>query len=87
MIQKTGELLWETDIANWEEGYTITNAPLYYNGKVYTGVAGGEYGIRGRMMAYDSDLGFEVWRFNTIPGPGEEGMIREHGPMEKMIHG
>jgi len=71
--QKTGQLIWETDVANWEEGYTITNAPLYYNGKVYTGVAGGEYGIRGRMMAYDSDLGHEVWRFNTIPGPGEEG--------------
>lgn len=71
--QKTGEVLWETEVANWEEGYTITNAPLYYNGKVYTGVAGGEYGIRGRMMAYDSDLGREVWRFNTIPGPGEEG--------------
>ncbi|MEI4771439.1 PQQ-binding-like beta-propeller repeat protein [Psychrobacillus sp. FJAT-51614] len=69
--QKTGELLWETKVAEWEEGYTITSAPLYYNGKVYTGVAGGEYGIRGRVMAYDSDLGSEVWRFYTIPGPGD----------------
>lgn len=69
--QKTGELLWETKVAEWEEGYTITSAPLYYNGKVYTGVAGGEYGIRGRIMAYDADLGFEVWRFYTIPGPGD----------------
>lgn len=69
--QKTGEVLWETNVAEWEEGYTITSAPLYYNGKVYTGVAGGEYGIRGRVMAYDADLGFEVWRFYTIPGPGD----------------
>ncbi|MFB5089053.1 PQQ-binding-like beta-propeller repeat protein [Psychrobacillus sp. PGGUH221] len=69
--QKTGELLWETVVAEWEEGYTITSAPLYYNGKVYTGVSGGEYGIRGRVMAYDADLGFEVWRFYTIPGPGD----------------
>lgn len=69
--QKTGELLWETKVAEWEEGYTVTSAPLYYNGKVYTGVSGGEYGIRGRVMAYDSDLGFEVWRFYTIPGPGD----------------
>ncbi|MCZ8534315.1 PQQ-binding-like beta-propeller repeat protein [Psychrobacillus psychrodurans] len=70
--QKTGELLWETTVAEWEEGYTVTSAPLYYNGKVYTGVAGGEYGIRGRVMAYDSDLGSEVWRFYTIPGPADE---------------
>lgn len=69
--QKTGELLWETKVAEWEEGYTVTSAPLYYNGKVYTGVSGGEYGIRGRVMAYDSDLGYEVWRFYTIPGPGD----------------
>ncbi|MFJ7827762.1 PQQ-binding-like beta-propeller repeat protein [Psychrobacillus sp. NPDC096623] len=69
--QKTGEVLWETKVGEWEEGYTITSAPLFYNGKVYTGVAGGEYGIRGRVMAYDADLGFEVWRFYTIPGPGD----------------
>lgn len=81
--QKTGKVLWETEVANWEEGYTITNAPLYYNGKVYTGVAGGEYGIRGRMMAYDSDLGREIWRFNTIPGPGEEGYDEGTWPYEE----
>lgn len=69
--QKTGEVLWETKVAEWEEGYTITSAPLFYNGKVYTGVAGGEYGIRGRVMAYDADLGFEVWRFYTIPNPAD----------------
>ncbi len=70
---KTGEVIWETEVANWQEGYTVTNAPLYYNGKVYTGVAGGEFGIRGRMTAYDSDNGREIWRFNTIPGPGDFG--------------
>lgn len=69
---KTGELLWETEVADWEKGYTITSAPLYYNGKVYTGVAGGEYGIRGRVMAYDSDLGREIWRFYTIPTPWDK---------------
>lgn len=69
--QKTGELDWETKVAEWQEGYTVTSAPLYYNGKVYTGVAGGEYGIRGRVMAYDSEYGKEVWRFYTIPSPGD----------------
>jgi quinohemoprotein ethanol dehydrogenase len=81
--QKTGELLWETEVANWEEGYTITSAPLYYNGKVYTGVAGGEYGIRGRLTAYDANMGREVWRFNTIPGPGEEGYEEGSWPYEE----
>lgn len=70
---KTGEVVWETVVAEWEEGYTITNAPLFYDGKVYTGVAGGEYGIRGRIMAYDANIGREVWRFYTIPAPGEPG--------------
>lgn len=70
--QETGKVLWETEVADWEEGYTITSAPLYYNGKVYTGVAGGEYGIRGRIMAYDADYGHEVWRWYSIPSPYEE---------------
>jgi len=69
--QKTGKVVWETEVADWEEGYTITSAPLYYNGKVYTGVSGGEYGIRGRLMAYDAEFGHEVWRFYTIPTPYE----------------
>ncbi|MFC4410923.1 PQQ-binding-like beta-propeller repeat protein [Chungangia koreensis] len=69
----TGEVVWEREVANWEEGYTITSAPLYYDGKVFTGVAGGEYGIKGRMTAYDSDNGIEVWRWSSIPGPGEQG--------------
>lgn len=69
---KTGKVVWETEVADWEEGYTITSAPLFYNGKVYTGVSGGEYGIRGRIMAYDAERGYEVWRFYTIPTPYEK---------------
>lgn len=71
--QKTGKLVWETQVAEWEKGYTITSAPLYYDGKVYTGIAGGEYGIRGFMAAYDANIGREVWRTYTIPAPGEPG--------------
>ncbi|WP_407267864.1 PQQ-binding-like beta-propeller repeat protein [Radiobacillus sp. PE A8.2] len=71
--QKTGELVWETKVAEWDKGYTITSAPLYYDGKVYTGVAGGEYGIRGRLTAYDAKIGREIWRMNTLPAPGDEG--------------
>ncbi|MBO1514552.1 PQQ-dependent dehydrogenase, methanol/ethanol family [Metabacillus bambusae] len=71
--QKTGEVVWETKVDEWEKGFTITSAPLYYNGKVFTGISGGEYGIRGRVTAYDAELGRELWRFNTVPGPGEVG--------------
>ncbi|MFD2446969.1 PQQ-binding-like beta-propeller repeat protein [Bacillus sp. CGMCC 1.16607] len=71
--QKTGKVLWETRVEDWEKGYTITSAPLYYDGKVYTGIAGGEYGIRGFVAAYDSDLGREIWRTYTLPEPGEKG--------------
>jgi quinohemoprotein ethanol dehydrogenase len=71
--QKTGKVEWESEIAPVEKGYTITSAPLYYNGKVYTGIAGGEYGTRGRVTALDAESGRELWRFYTIPGPGEKG--------------
>jgi len=71
--QKTGRVTWSTQVARYQQGYTITSAPLYYNGRVYTGLSGGEYGIRGRLTAFDAKTGKEDWRFYTIPGPGEIG--------------
>jgi glucose dehydrogenase len=44
---KTGEVKWKTALEKWENGYTITSAPLYYEGIVYSGIAGGEFGVRG----------------------------------------
>src|SRR5207237_4260941 len=52
--QQTGAPVWSTQIAHWQDGYTITAAPLYYDGKVYIGLAGGEYGVRGRLTAVDA---------------------------------
>ena len=71
--QRTGTQAWKTTVVPWQKGGTITSAPLYYDGLVITGVSGGEFGIRGRVTAYDANTGKEVWRFNTIPGPGEKG--------------
>src|SRR5215204_3389714 len=71
--QKTGKRVWQTVVGDWQKGYTITAAPLYYDGMVITGVSGGEFSIRGRVQAYDADSGKERWRFYTIPGPGETG--------------
>jgi alcohol dehydrogenase (cytochrome c) len=70
---KNGRPLWNTEVAKPEAGYAITHAPLVIKDKVIVGVAGGEYGIRGFISAYDVKTGKEAWRFNTIPGPGEPG--------------
>jgi len=71
--QRTGEPVWSIQTEPWQEGFTITSAPLYYNGMVVTGFAGAEYGIRGQVKAYDADNGRLIWTFYTIPGPGEFG--------------
>src|SRR6059036_2124239 len=70
---KTGKVAWKTPIEKWENGYTITSAPLYYDGVVYSGVSGGEFGVRGRLTSLDAKSGEIVWRWYTLPGPGEFG--------------
>jgi alcohol dehydrogenase (cytochrome c) len=70
---KTGEVVWRTPIENHEHGYSITSAPLYYDGIVYSGISGGEYGVRGRLTALDAKIGAILWRSYTLPGPGEFG--------------
>jgi alcohol dehydrogenase (cytochrome c) len=71
--ERSGRVVWSVQAERWQEGYTITAAPLYYGGLVITGFAGGERGIRGRIKAYDAKDGRLVWTFYTIPGPGELG--------------
>lgn len=71
--QKTGQVVWKTQVARWQDGYSITNAPLYVNGMVITGISGGEFGTRGRVVAYDAQSGKRRWIFYTVPGPGETG--------------
>jgi len=70
---KNGRPLWKTKVASPQAGYAITHAPLVIRDKVIVGVAGGEFGIRGFIAAYDVKTGKEDWRFYTIPGPGEPG--------------
>ena len=70
---KGGKPIWDVAVAKPESGYAITHAPLVIKDKVLIGVAGGEFGIRGFLAAYDVKTGKEAWRFYTIPGPGEKG--------------
>jgi alcohol dehydrogenase (cytochrome c) len=68
---KTGRQLWANDMADFRQGYVATSAPLAVKDKVITGVGGGENGMRGFVEAYDAATGKRLWRFNTVPGPGE----------------
>ncbi len=70
---KTGVPLWNVKVADAAAGYAITHAPLIVKDKVIIGTAGGEYGIRGFIAAYDTKTGKEDWRFYTVPGKGEPG--------------
>jgi quinohemoprotein ethanol dehydrogenase len=71
--QKTGQPSWSIQAERWQEGFSITAAPLYYDGMVVVAFSGGENGIRGRVKAYDAKDGHPLWTFYTIPGPGELG--------------
>ncbi|MBU6437323.1 MAG: PQQ-binding-like beta-propeller repeat protein [Betaproteobacteria bacterium] len=71
---KTGKLLWQTEIADPEKGYSETMAPVAIDGKVLIGTNGGEYGIRGFVKAFDQADGKLLWTFNTIPEKGHEGV-------------
>lgn len=69
----SGRPIWNIQVGDPKQGYSFTLAPLVVKDKVIVGVGGGEYGIRGFVAAYDAGTGKEVWRFYTIPGPGEAG--------------
>jgi alcohol dehydrogenase (cytochrome c) len=69
----TGDIEWETEMADWRQNYNATSAPLVADGLVLSGTAGGEQGARGFLAAYDPKDGMEVWRFWTVPKRGEPG--------------
>ena len=66
---RTGNLLWNREVADHTAGYSKTAAPLVVKDQVVTGIAGGEFGIRGFLDSYDAETGEQRWRAWTIPGP------------------
>ena len=70
---KDGKVLWDVELADFKLGYASTVAPLVVKGKLIVGMAGGEYANRGFLDAYEPETGKRVWRFWTIPAPGEPG--------------
>lgn len=70
---KTGAVVWDVTVANYKTGHSITVAPLAVKDKIVVGIAGGEYGVRGFLDAYDAKTGKQAWRFWTVPARGEPG--------------
>jgi alcohol dehydrogenase (cytochrome c) len=81
----SGRVKWNTTVANTVDGYAISLAPLVIKDTVLIGTAGGEYPTRGFIAAYDVHTGKEVWKFHTIPGPGEPG--NDTWPADAWQHG
>lgn len=69
----TGKERWIVKVADYRDGYTMTGAPLALGDRVVVGVAGGEFGVRGFVAAFDVAKGQPLWKFYTVPGPGEAG--------------
>jgi quinohemoprotein ethanol dehydrogenase len=70
---KTGAVAWTVQAERWQDGFSLTSAPLYYDGLVITGFSGAELGVRGRVKAFNAEDGGLAWTFYTIPGRGERG--------------
>jgi len=71
---KTGKVIWSTQIADPELGYSETMAPVAVNGKILIGTNGGEYGVRGFVKAFDANDGKLLWTHYSIPEKGHEGV-------------
>ena len=83
---KTGKVLWSTQIADPDAGYSETMAPVAVNGKVLIGTNGGEYGIRGFVKAFDANDGKLLWTFFTIPETGHEGTWATKDATQRDLH-
>ena len=64
---KSGKVRWDVPVADPTLGHSITGAPLAIKDKIVVGMAGGEYGVRGFIDAYDARTGERAWRFWTVP--------------------
>ncbi len=71
--RKTGAVVWNSKVIDYADGYSVTVAPLVVKDKVIVSIAGGDYGARGFIDAYDVKTGERKWRRYTVPEPNEKG--------------
>lgn len=70
---RSGNLIWDIPYADTRKNYGATSAPLVVKNEVLVGTSGGDDATRGFLAAFDALSGKFLWRFWTIPGPGEPG--------------
>jgi PQQ-dependent dehydrogenase (methanol/ethanol family) len=69
----SGKELWTSKVVDYKQGSVITSPPLVVRDKIITGFGGGEYGVRGSLLAFDLQTGKQLWQSYTVPAPGEPG--------------
>jgi PQQ-dependent dehydrogenase (methanol/ethanol family) len=69
----SGKELWTSKVVDYKQGSVITSPPLVVRDKIMTGFGGGEYGVRGALLAFDLNNGKLLWQTYTVPAPGEPG--------------
>jgi alcohol dehydrogenase (cytochrome c) len=69
----SGKTRWQEQIGDPMQGEFFSSVPAVWQGSLILGAAGSDWGIRGRIMAFDQDTGRELWRFYTIPRDQETG--------------
>jgi len=69
----TGQVEWNTQVADSRDAFSITMAPQIYNGKLLVGSSGAEFPTRNFVAAFDANTGKEIWKFYTIPDPSQPG--------------
>jgi alcohol dehydrogenase (cytochrome c) len=84
---KTGGVLWDIALADYKAGYSGTVPPLVVKDKLIVGSSGGDYPTRGFLDAYDPATGKRIWRFNTVPAPGEPGSETWPASAEQLARG
>jgi alcohol dehydrogenase (cytochrome c) len=82
---KTGTAIWNRTLLDYKKGLQLNVAPLVIKDKVILGPSTNEFGTNCWIAAYDVRSGAEVWRFNTVPGPGERG--NDTWPGDSWQHG
>jgi PQQ-dependent dehydrogenase (methanol/ethanol family) len=68
---KTGNLIWDTTVADYQQGFSITLAPLALDGKIVVGITSGECALAGFVDAYDAATGKKLWRTYSTARKGD----------------
>src|ERR1700693_6276633 len=71
--KETGQVVWEVNISDGQNGLQFTAAPRPIKDKIVVGASGGDNGVRDLILAADAATGKVLWRSYAIPAPGEPG--------------